>query len=106
MCLLGIINGFILNDMKADYRFKKRKGRNIQVIYKNLPGQEISTGTVDEAEAVKFDFRILTNALHIKLILSKNMQQVSLSMINMDIEKDLRKRRNSAHGITGSQEKE
>lgn len=36
------------------YRFKQRKGRNIQVIFHHLPGKEISTGTTDIVEAVAF----------------------------------------------------
>ena len=36
------------------YRFKQRKGRNIQVIFHHLPGKEISTGTNDIVEAVAF----------------------------------------------------
>lgn len=36
------------------YRFKQRKGRNIQVIFHHLPGKEISTGTTDIVEAVTF----------------------------------------------------
>lgn len=36
------------------YRFKQRKGRNIQVVFHHLPGKEISTGTTDIVEAVAF----------------------------------------------------
>lgn len=36
------------------YRFKQRKGRNIQVVFHHMPGKEISTGTTDIVEAVAF----------------------------------------------------
>ena len=45
--------------MRNEYRFKKRKGRKIQVIFRILPGQEINTGTNDEVEAVQFAERYL-----------------------------------------------
>ncbi len=40
--------------MKKDYRFIKRKGRNINVIFAIQPKSRISTGTKDMTEAVKF----------------------------------------------------
>ena len=36
------------------YRFKQRKGRNIQVIFHHLPGKEIYTGKTAIVEAVAF----------------------------------------------------
>ena len=45
--------------MKTEYRFKKRKGRKIQVIFQILPGLEINTGTDNEKEAVQFAERYL-----------------------------------------------
>ena len=47
--------------MKEDYVFLHRKGRNIQVMFKILPGKEISTGTKDDIEAVQFAERYLQN---------------------------------------------
>jgi hypothetical protein len=40
--------------MKSEYNFVHRKGRKIQVIFSIQPGKEISTGTTDDLEAVKF----------------------------------------------------
>ena len=40
--------------MKKDYRFIKRKGRNIEVVFAILPDKHISTGTKDMLEAVSF----------------------------------------------------
>ncbi|MCL2481280.1 MAG: tyrosine-type recombinase/integrase [Spirochaetaceae bacterium] len=47
--------------MKAGYRFKKRKGRKISVIFNILPGVEISTGTEYEQDAIIFAERYLQN---------------------------------------------
>ena len=47
--------------MREDYRFKKRKGRNIQVVFNIIPGKEISTGTNDIEEAVRFAEKYLQN---------------------------------------------
>ncbi len=40
--------------MKKDYRFTRRKGRNIEVLFRHMPGKWISTGTEDMTEAVLF----------------------------------------------------
>lgn len=41
------------------YRFKHRKGRNIQVTFYHIPGKEFSTGTTDDTEAVLWAERYL-----------------------------------------------
>lgn len=40
--------------MRKDYRFIKRKGRNIEVVFAILPDKHISTGTKDMLEAISF----------------------------------------------------
>ena len=45
----------------TDYNLIKRKGRNIQVIFKILPGKEISTGTTNDQEAHQFANNFLNN---------------------------------------------
>ncbi len=40
--------------MKNEYRFTHRKGRNIEVLFRHMPGKWISTGTDDMVQAVKF----------------------------------------------------
>ncbi|MCL2793017.1 MAG: site-specific integrase [Spirochaetaceae bacterium] len=42
-----------------DYRFIERQGRKIQVVFRILPGKEISTGTDCKSEAIKFAERYL-----------------------------------------------
>ena len=45
--------------MKNDYNLIQRKGRSIQVMFKILPGKEISTETTNRDEAIKFAERYL-----------------------------------------------
>ncbi len=40
--------------MAKEYRFTHRKGRNIEVLFRHMPGRWISTGTNDMTEAVLF----------------------------------------------------
>ncbi len=47
--------------LQTYYNLIKRKGRNIQIIFKILPGKEISTGTTDEQEAHQFANNFLNN---------------------------------------------
>ena len=45
--------------MKNDYNLIKRNGRKIQVVFKTIPGKEISTETTNEKEAVEFASKYL-----------------------------------------------